>query len=352
MAHGRAAAASPRRGAALTVEGRGLQRGPRRAVDDFDGAARGHGQDGVERRVVAQAAQPVGVAAQAAVPQQQPLAGARPGRRRPRSGPSGSRRGAGGRRRRHVAGRRRRRPQHKRPGAAQWQARPPPVTIRVRWEGERESASVSGKWRNRAGCGTERGSESGRREGAIARHREWRAGRNWGAGLGRARCLRRARASRAPPGRSRARAGPHRLTAAAAPPPAGGRRPRLVPSPLRRAVSSLGKRSARATLLGARSSRAGRTVRELPGESAGRREREGASGWEVPLRAPLSRQRPPVSGLRKRPVLCRPSGGRPPVPAWRRSRRYEGVGALRPSAPRDSATALPRAGTTLSKDSN
>lgn len=116
MAHGTAAAASPRRGAALTVEGRGLQRGPRGAVDDFDGAARGHGQDGVERRVVAQTAQPVGVAAQAAVPQQQPLAGARPGRRRPRSGPSGCRRrGAGGCR--HVTGRRR--PQDKRPGAAQ-----------------------------------------------------------------------------------------------------------------------------------------------------------------------------------------------------------------------------------------
>lgn len=93
----------------LTAERRRLQRGPRGAVDDFDGAARGHGQDGVERRVVAQAAEPVGVAAQAAVPQQQPLAGARTG-----TGPRRRRRGAGGRRS-HLRGRRRRRPQDKRP---------------------------------------------------------------------------------------------------------------------------------------------------------------------------------------------------------------------------------------------
>lgn len=117
----RAAAEGPGRprGPALTVESRGLQRGPRGAVDDFDGAASGHGQDGVERRVVAQAAEPVGVAAQAAVPQQQPLAGARPGRHRPGPGPSRRRRRrrAGGRRS-HLAGRCRRRPQDKRPGGS------------------------------------------------------------------------------------------------------------------------------------------------------------------------------------------------------------------------------------------
>lgn len=94
----------------LTAERRRLQRGPRGAVDDFDGAARGHGQDGVERRVVAQAAEPVGVAAQAAVPQQQPLAGARTG-----TGPRRRRRRGAGGRRSHLRGRRRRRPQDKRP---------------------------------------------------------------------------------------------------------------------------------------------------------------------------------------------------------------------------------------------
>lgn len=153
----------------LTVERRRLQRGPGGAVDDFDGAARRDGQDGVEGRVVAQAAQPLGVAAQAAVPQQQPLARARPGRRRQRrrrrrgrpragagaragagtgAGPGwGSRRGgAGGRR--HVAGRRR--PEERRPGGnARCQARPPPppppVSSRGRGDGERESASVRGK---------------------------------------------------------------------------------------------------------------------------------------------------------------------------------------------------------------
>lgn len=109
-----------RGGPALTVECRRLQRGPRGAVDDFDGAASGHGQDGVERRVVAEAAETVGVAAQAAVPQQQPLAGARPGRHRPGAGPSRHRRRrrrAGGRRS-HLPGRCRRRPQDKRPGGS------------------------------------------------------------------------------------------------------------------------------------------------------------------------------------------------------------------------------------------
>lgn len=102
---------------ALTVECRRLQRGPRGTVNDFDGAASGHRQDGVERRVVAQTTETVGVAAQAAVPQQQPLAGARPGRHWPGPGPRPirrRRRRAGGRRS-HLPGRCRHRPQDKRP---------------------------------------------------------------------------------------------------------------------------------------------------------------------------------------------------------------------------------------------
>lgn len=56
-----------------TVQRRSLENGPRSAVDDFDAASAGDGQDGVEGRVVGEAPQALLVAAQAAVSQHNPV---------------------------------------------------------------------------------------------------------------------------------------------------------------------------------------------------------------------------------------------------------------------------------------
>lgn len=56
-----------------TVQRRSLENSPRSAVDDFDAAAAGDGQDGVEGRVVGEAPQALLVAAQAAVSQHNPV---------------------------------------------------------------------------------------------------------------------------------------------------------------------------------------------------------------------------------------------------------------------------------------
>lgn len=56
-----------------TVQRRSLENSPRSAVDDFDAATAGDGQDGVEGRVVGEAPQALLVAAQTAVSQHNPV---------------------------------------------------------------------------------------------------------------------------------------------------------------------------------------------------------------------------------------------------------------------------------------